>query len=236
MINYIFCLKIASFAIVSILSLSCQKSIIRQLKQTQAAAQQKPQPNLTYGDLVIKEQLDHILIPVSLADRDVDKESYYDSSRSNSGINQYINIIFYSKKDSKTHLLLNKKAIVTAFELLPHKQEKNPFRFWFYQIIDSDINGDKKLDYQDARIAYLSDLSGKNVQQITPNNTQVMNWTVVPSVDAIFIKILKDSDNDKKFTDKDETNFIKVNLDKPGIGTEIISDEIQQQIKSLFLQ
>ncbi|MFQ4144908.1 hypothetical protein [Chlorogloeopsis sp. ULAP02] len=236
MINYSFYFKIAAFAIVSTLSLSCQKSIIKELEQTQATAQQKPQPNLTYGDLVIKEQLDHILIPVSLADRNVDKESYHSYSRSYSGINQYINLIFYSKKDSKTHLLLNKKAIVTGFELLSQKQGKIPPRFWFYQIINSDTNGDKKLDYQDARIGYLSDLAGKNLQQITPNHTQVMNWAVVQSVDAILIKILKDSDNDKKFTDKDETNFIKVKLAQPDIGTEIVSDEIEQQIKSLILK
>ncbi|WP_016870352.1 MULTISPECIES: hypothetical protein [Fischerella] len=63
-----------------------------------------------------------------------------------------------------------------------------------------------------------------------------MNWAIVQNTGAIFIKILKDSDNDQKFTEKDETNFIRVNLDKPVVGSEIISDEIEQKIKSLIMK
>lgn len=74
-------------------------------------------------------------------------------------------------------------------------------------------------------------MSGKNLQQITPNNTQIINWVVVPSQNAVFLKIIKDSDNDKKFTEKDKTNFVRVNLDKPEMGTEIISNQIEEEIK-----
>ncbi|PMB45683.1 hypothetical protein CEN39_26830, partial [Fischerella thermalis CCMEE 5201] len=143
----------------------------------------------------------------------------------------------YGKKDGKTNILLNKKAIINGFDLLEEKKAgKSSSRYWLYQIIDSDTNGDQKLDTQDAKIGYLSDLSGNNLQQITPNNSQILNWTLVQSAGAIFIKILKDSDNDQKFTEKDETNFIRVNLDKPVIGSEIISDEIEQKIKSLLVK
>jgi hypothetical protein len=109
-------------------------------------------------------------------------------------------------------------------------------QLYFLQKNSCITNGDQKLDTQDAKIGYLSDLSGNNLQQITPNNSQILNWTLVQSAGAIFIKILKDSDNDQKFTEKDETNFIRVNLDKPVIGSEIISDEIEQKIKSLLVK
>ncbi|MEH2043472.1 hypothetical protein [Nostoc sp.] len=114
--------------------------------------------------------------------------------------------------------------------------DKPTTKVWLYKIIDQDTNIDKKLNSEDGTIGYLSDLSGKNLQQITPNNTRIISWVVVPSENAIFIKIIKDSDNDKKFTKEDKTNFVKVNLDKIGMGIEIISDQIEQELKSYVFQ
>jgi hypothetical protein len=232
MVNHTFFKKIAAFTLVAALSFSCEGGIARKSEQTQATAQQKSEQNLVYGELIIKEQSDYLMIPVGLGDKNQDRLSSYENR-----YNYYNNIIFYGKNDGKTNILLNKKAIITGFDLLEEKRVgKSSARYWLYQIIDSDTNGDQKLDIQDAKIGYLSDLSGKNLQQITPNNTQVLNWAIVQSAGAIFIKIIKDSDNDQKFTEKDETNFIRVNLDKPVIGSEIISDEIEQKIKSLIMK
>ncbi|BAY31185.1 hypothetical protein NIES2107_30440 [Nostoc carneum NIES-2107] len=103
---------------------------------------------------------------------------------------------------------------------------------WLYRIVEQDTNADKKLNSADAIAGYLSDLSERNLLQITPNNTQILNWVIVPSQNALFIKVIKDSDNDKKFTANDKTNFMRVNLDNPAMGTEIISNAIEQEIKS----
>ncbi|BAU05295.1 hypothetical protein NIES592_16610 [Fischerella major NIES-592] len=231
--NHIFFKKIAAFTLVAALSFSCEGGITRKSEHTQATAQQKSEQNLVYGELTVKEQSDYLMIPVGLKDKNQDRLYSYENRYNY----YYNNIIFYGKKDGKINILLNKKAIINGFDLLEEKKAgKSSSRYWLYQIIDSDTNGDQKLDTQDAKIGYLSDLSGNNLQQITPNNSQILNWTLVQSAGAIFIKILKDSDNDQKFTEKDETNFIRVNLDKPVIGSEIISDEIEQKIKSLLVK
>ena len=60
----------------------------------------------------------------------------------------------------------------------------------------------------------------------------MLSWNLIPSVASVFIKIAKDSDNDRRFTDKDKTTFIKVDLKNPGIGQEIISYELETKIKS----
>lgn len=51
-------------------------------------------------------------------------------------------------------------------------------RVWLYRIIDQDTNTDKKLNGEDATIGYLSDLSGKNLQQITLNNTRIIGTQI----------------------------------------------------------
>lgn len=218
------------------------------------SAQEKPQPNLTqtslaqttqetssktitYGDLIIKEKSDYIMIPVTLSENsDRNKDSLF----GNPSFSDYEkpslfdNIIFYRKQDGESHLLLNKPAKIASFDTLEKKESGKPStELLIYKIIETDTNADKKLSYEDATLGYLSDLSGKNIQQITPNNTQMLNWTIVQSIRSIFVKIIKDSNSDKKFTETDETTYIKVSLDKPSIGTEIISDEIEKQIKSI---
>lgn len=207
--------------------------------QTANTTEQKTQPNIVYGDLVIKEQSDYLIIPVSiLPDSNQERDSIFSKdSYDRKGINYY-NIIFSSKKDAKSHLLLNKKAIITSFDLLEYRKDKEqpPIRYWIYRIIEKDTNGDKKINYEDATVGYLSDMSGKNLQRITPENSQLINWSVVHSMGALFLKITNDSDNDKKFTERDKTHYIRVNLDKPSQGTEIIPDALEKQIKDLVLK
>jgi len=234
--NHHFLVKVATAIIVASLALSCNATDTRKTGDARAKASAQPntQPQITYGELIIKEQSDYLMIPVNVIERNEEKDSVLDlGSRSydkNSG--RLYNIVFYRKQDGENHLLLNKKAIINSFDFIESKTaNKTPQRFWLYRIIDQDTNQDKKLDSEDAIIGYISDLSGKNFQQITPNKTQILNWVTLPSQNAIFIKILKDSNNDNKFTAADQTNFVRVSLDKPGIGSEIINDKLEKQIR-----
>jgi hypothetical protein len=231
--NYRFLNKITTAMIIATLSFSCRSSVSRNAEQAKATDKPKPQPNLVYGDLIIKEQSDYLMIPVTLPEQNKDKGIDLSLSRSYERNNPLYNLIFYRKQDGEAHLLLKKKAIITSFDLLEVKATNKPTtRVWLYRIIDQDTNTDKKFNSEDATIGYLSDLSGKNLQQITPNDTRIISWVVVPSQNAIFLKIIKDSDNDKKFTQEDKINFVRVNLDKIAMGTEIISEQIEQEIKS----
>ncbi|WP_066375620.1 MULTISPECIES: hypothetical protein [unclassified Anabaena] len=222
--------------LVASLSLSCDFNVARQAEQVNAVEQQKTETKISYGDLIIKQQSDYLMIPVNVKEQNSDKDSFLDKTRDyKRGDGSLYNLIFYHKQDGKTHLLLDKKAVINAFELIETKPPgKTPTRVFLYKIIDQDTNKDKKLNQQDAVIGYISDLSGKNLKQVTPNNTKMINWVVLPSQNAIFIKIIKDSNNDNKFTTADKTNFVRVNLEQPSQGIEIISDQIEQKINSLF--
>ncbi|MCF4970592.1 hypothetical protein [Nostoc sp. CMAA1605] len=214
---------------------SCRTKIDRSTEQGQAIAQeQQKELTISYGDLIIKEQSDYVMIPVNVKETDRDQGSILDSSRSyKENYSPLYNLIFYRKQDGETHLLLDKKAIINTYEWIETKSAgKPPTRVWLYRIIDQDTNKDKKLDAQDAVIGYISDVSGKNLQQVTPPNTKVLNWVVLPSQNAVFIRIIKDSNGDNKFTSADKTNFVRVSLEQPKMGTEIISESTEQKIKS----
>ncbi|MBD2446163.1 hypothetical protein H6G76_03120 [Nostoc sp. FACHB-152] len=241
MSNYRFLQTITSAIIIATLALSCDTTVTRKTEESRAkaTAQQKSQPKIAYGELIIKEQSDYLMIPVNAIEQNKEKESGFSiASRSYEKDNGILyNIVFYRKQDGETHLLLNKKAIIDSFDFLESKIAGKPsIKFWLYKIIDQDTNQDKTLNTDDAIIGYISDLSGKNFQQITPNKSKVINWVVLPSQNAIFIKILKDSNNDNKFTSEDQTNFVRVSLEKPSVGSEIISENLEKEIKSYVQQ
>lgn len=236
MVSFNFLRRILIAILLSTFLWSCRSSVNRDAQSTKATqttqTQASVKQNIVYGELVIKEQSDYIMIPVSLSGEE--NQALLRGSSSYERTNLYSNIIFYRKKDGESHLLLNKKPVIFDFNFLEKKgQGKPPTNFLLYRIVDKDTNGDRNLTPEDANIGYLSDLSGKNLRQITPNNTQLVNWTVVQSIGTLFAKIIKDSNNDKKFTERDETTWLKVSLDNPTIGTEMISDRIKQQIKSI---
>ncbi|MDJ0735885.1 MAG: hypothetical protein QNJ47_17780 [Nostocaceae cyanobacterium] len=239
MLNHSFWTRITKYTLLFTLCSACAAPVTTEKKQVNQIKEEKSQPHIVYGDLIIKETSDYLMIPVGISpDNNQEGAFLFSSSRYPEADKNIYNLIFYSKKDGTTNILLNKKALISEFKLLSQKKEDGKLlkQFWLYKIIDSDTNGNKKLDTKDGIIGYISDLSGKNLKQVTPNNTQIMSWVVVQSIGAMFIKIVKDSNKDKKFTDKDETAFIKVNLDEPKIGSEIISDELEQEIKSYILE
>lgn len=233
-------LKIVASIILATLSISCNARVNRNGQQSQVNAQQTPEPSIVYGDLIINEKSDYLMIPVSIFPDINQREnkgggllsSSY--SRSYRDRNNVYNLIFYSKKDASTNTLLDKKAIIKSFDLIEKKTIGQSIkRFWLYRIIEKDSNEDDKLNYQDATIGYLSDLSGRNLQKITPDNTQLNSWKIVQSTGAIFLEITKDTDNDKKF---DTKSYIRVNLDNPSIGKEIISNQLENEIKSYIVK
>ncbi len=118
-------IKITSI-VVAMLCVSCNYRVENR-EQSQVNAQPTTQPNIVYGDLIIKQESDYLMIPVSILtytnQGGKNKGNLYSGSlsRSYKDRKDIYNLIFYSKKDASTNALLNKKAIIKSFDLI----EKN---------------------------------------------------------------------------------------------------------------
>ncbi|MEG3925780.1 hypothetical protein [Microcoleus sp. D3_18a_C4] len=254
--------KVATtFALIAItLSCSATKTVTRAQKKAE-----KPQPQIAYGDLIVDSESEYIMIPVILSSDEKEsgrdpissKLSLYGDSRG-SGMIGY-NMIFYNKSSGQSNILLNRKALISKFEyLLPKKDPENPSnqneqtnqlkqnpskkvsskpqnQLLLFHIIDSDTNTDGKLDDADAIVGYLSNLAGKSLQAITPPDTQLMSWVFDKKSDGIFVTIRKDSDGDRKFTEKDDIDFVRVNASQPKVGKEIIDGKTRQELQKNIL-
>jgi gas vesicle protein len=215
---------------------------------------------LVYGDYMDLDSTSYLLIPLGMKtvedqeDRllkikssgagDYSSESYNGSYR-NYKYNFYSldfgncnNIIFYNKKTDESHLLLQKPTVISQFYFPHYEKEYTGKKYWFILlgIIEEDTNGDGYINNEDAEKVYIANLSGENMKQITPDNTQLVDWYIDMSTNSILMKVRYDTDNDKKFNNYDEIDILKTSIDMPSEGKQIINDEIKDNIKKILGQ
>ncbi|MBX7224586.1 MAG: hypothetical protein K1X55_01020 [Chitinophagales bacterium] len=142
------------------------------------------------------------------------------------------NILFYAKENGNTFPLTNDTLHILSFAI--HKEFANPLIF--YRVVKRDINLDKKYNSKDAVMLYTSKLNGKEFTQITPENEQYFDYFYYPEKNVILIKTAIDIDNDKKFTEIDETNFRELKLNAPAMGREIFSKSLKDSLRNQINQ
>ncbi|MEG4202354.1 hypothetical protein QUA20_00225 [Microcoleus sp. Pol7_A1] len=251
--------KMSAAIVLLAVALSCSSTTT--VTQAQKKAENL-QPQVAYDDLIVDHESEYIMIPVILSS--AEKKSGHNpiSSKLSFSKNRRMigyNMIFYNKTNGESNILLNRKALISKFEYLLGKKKpgnssnqngqtsqpkQNPSKkvsskpqdqLLLFHIIDRDTNADGKLDDADAIVGYLSNLAGKSLQAITPPDTQLMSWVFDEKSDGIFVTIRKDSDGDRKFTEKDDIDFVRVNVSKPNVGQEIIDGKTRQELQKIII-
>lgn len=144
------------------------------------------------------------------------------------------NLVFIHKKSGKAEKLLGERAYIDSVYFPERKylpgEESQP-TFILLKLGNRDTNGDGVINQKDALSAYLVDLDGKNLTQVTPSETNMRSWRYDRDSRRLFIEIIEDTNGDKKFTKEDQEKILSVNVDSPGIGQELIPESIKGNIE-----
>jgi hypothetical protein len=231
-----------------IISLSCGGSFSRDYSEKNSNYYNITEANIVYDQLVFPEASDYLIIPVGFQAERQTKATIFlpntefgeyrigiKSSRQSSSMALY-NMIFHHQKNGTSHLLLPQNAVIASFNWIEFKQVVNQktvnqkliFLEVIPQIPQTKTESDPNTNH--PRIAYIADTSGKNLTQLTPDQTKVVSWHLDKELGFMLLKVLQDSDKDGEFTPKDDTSFIRVNLNDPKIGSDIITEPMRKQI------
>lgn len=134
-------------------------------------------------------------------------------------------------------MLTKEKIIINHFSIgnsenSPNSKNTLSDQFIYYNITDSDYDGDKKLTPKDPEKLYLSNLQGKSFTRISPNNYNLSSWKIDEKHDLILMDLIKDSNGDKEFNEKDEVEYFVYNL-KTGVLKAVFDQKIKDEIKNL---
>ncbi|HRG53113.1 MAG TPA: hypothetical protein PLL00_09775 [Bacteroidia bacterium] len=146
------------------------------------------------------------------------------------------NIIFYNKKTEETHLLLQKPAIISEFYFpFPNKAYKGKkYSFLLLGVREDDTNADGYINDEDAEKIYTADLSGANMIQISPDNTQLVDWYIDSTTNNILLKVRFDNNKDQKFNYYDDVDILKTQIGNFSKAQPIINPEIKKNIEGIL--
>jgi len=149
------------------------------------------------------------------------------------------NLIFINKKSGQAEKLLNERAYIDSV-FFPDKkylaEEKTKPTFILLEIAKKDTNGDGTINNKDALAGYLVGLDGKGLTQITPSDTNMVSWRYDQDSKKLFVKVVEDTNGDKKFTEEDNEKILIVDTDKPGMGQELVPEDIKKDIDHVIHQ
>ena len=214
---------------------------------------------LVYGDYKDLDSTDYMLIPLgmktlenqkrlaktsavassSTSSDETDEQKSYQNYKYNfysMTFEDCNNIIFYNKKTEETHLLLQKPAIISEFYFpIPNKAYKGKkYSFLLLGIREDDSNTDGYINDEDAEKVYTADLSGANMIQISPDNTQLIDWYIDSTTNNILLKVRFDSNKDQKFNYYDDVEILKTPIYNFSKAQPVINPEIKKNIEGIL--
>ncbi len=137
------------------------------------------------------------------------------------------NIVFYDLEAGNSYPLMSDTAHILSFAL--HKEFEN--KLIFYRVVKNDINKDSVYNASDPVMLFVSDLNGRNLTQVTPENEQFVDYFYYEKTQTILVKTVIDGNKDGSFTAGDETNFREMKIKTPTIGREIFTKSLKDSLR-----
>ena len=154
--------------------------------------------------------------------------------------NSFWNIVFYNSLSGEYHLLSEQKMLILKYAAGgssdgEHRLKGTRFdKSIFYEMITTDHNGDKLFDSNDPQYLFMSDNQGYHLKQLSPVGLTLSSWSYIKGSSRIVMRLIKDSDNNKKFEDSDELLAYEYDLVKDSAAREIFPAAFKNRLKILF--
>ncbi|MFN3967885.1 hypothetical protein [Flavobacterium sp.] len=172
----------------------------------------------------------YLIFPIGTVSSDKKVKASYDSNTgytvSNYGeyqITGYLqNLKFQEIGKDTIYALTDKNVLIETATYLKSTADKTKKQLMAYSLADMDTNKDNKLDNNDIKALYLSDISGKNFTKISVDFQELIDWNVVESRSRLYFRAIEDTNKNGAFDKEDTLHYYFVNLlDKEWKATEI---------------
>ena len=224
-------LKIALFT-ADLLFVSCKEEI-----EKPKVSYEKPSKNttkiktdttqITVADLPINiEGTKYLLFPIGdLNIYGSNSKSLYSSSSSDSDVRftmsnyndfqltGYLQNLKFQEigKDSIT-TLTKKQVLIQTVTYLKSIADKNKQQYLVYTLADMDTNKDDKLDTNDIKSLYISEISGNNFVKLSTDFQELLDWNLIELSNKLYFRTIEDINKNGEFDKKDVVHYYFVNL------------------------
>jgi hypothetical protein len=142
-----------------------------------------------------------------------EEQSFTISNNMDTEITGFLQNLKFQKIDSDSLTVLSDKPILLeSTTFLKDFAFKNKQQILVHLLEDNDSNDDGKLDTNDIKSLYLSDISGTKFTKISVDLQEVINWKIIETKNRLYFKSVEDSNKNGQFDKGDKLHYNFVNL------------------------
>jgi len=222
-------LSIASLSLV-LLFMSCKEEVEKPKVIYENSAKSKAQTRvdtsqIKIADLPINmEGTNYLIFPV--ADLNIrSKASKYSSGSSDSDISFTIsnyndfqitgylqNLKFQEIGKDTITSLTDKPVLIQTATYLKTVADKSKQQLLVFTLADMDTNKDGKLDTNDIKSIYISEISGAKFIKLSTDFQELLDWNLIDKTNRLYFRSIEDSNKNGEFDKKDVVHYHYVDL------------------------
>lgn len=122
------------------------------------------------------------------------------------------NLKFQHIDSTNVCALTNKKIQIQTVTYLDDLATKTKKQILVYTLVDSDTNKDGKIDQNDIKSLYLSNIDGTMFTKISENLNEVIDWSLVEQLNRLYFRCIEDINKNGAFDKDDKVHYHFVNL------------------------
>ena len=140
-------------------------------------------------------------------------ESFKVSNYNDYEITGYISNFKFQKTGSDSlHLLTEKPVLIQTVTYLKTVSDKAKQQVLVYTLADMDTNNDGKINSNDIKTIYLSDISGNKFTKIATDFQELIDWNLIESNSHLYFRTIEDINKNGAFDKTDKVHYHFVNL------------------------
>lgn len=162
------------------------------------------------GDLNLGERDNAVAYESS---RGVSQPSFTVSNNNDFEITGYLQNIKFQEigKDTIT-ALTDKPILIETATYLKTIADKTKKHFMVYTLADSDTNKDGKIDSNDIKSLYISNLNGSNFSKLSQEFQELIDWNIIEIQNRLYFRTIEDINKNGDFDKEDKVHYSYLDL------------------------
>ena len=117
------------------------------------------------------------------------------------------NLEFQEVGSDSIRALTTKQILIETVTYLKSVADKYKKHFIVYTLSDADTNKDGKVDSNDIKTLYISDISGNNFIKLSADFQELIDWNLIESKSRIYFRAIEDINKNGAFDKDDKVHY-----------------------------
>jgi hypothetical protein len=122
------------------------------------------------------------------------------------------NLKFQEIGKDTIYALSDANVLIETATYLKSTADKTKKQLMVYTVADMDTNKDSKLDNNDIKSLYVSEISGKNFTKISVDFQELIDWNVLDSRHRLYFRTVEDTNKNGAFDKEDRLHYFYLDL------------------------